>query len=125
MFPVSQAKGKRGTGTTHEFSSAKLARNQETQLFSYTYSPRRQHMASQKWLSAVLAVSLFVLWAFTLLSGKSSPSAGNTDDERVIRQLNEECLHAHDIGDAVTLDRIEDADFTLSGDFGVVSKQQQ
>ena len=82
-------------------------------------------MASQKWLSVVLPISLFVIWAFTLLSGKSSTSARNADDERVIRQLNEECLHAHDIGDAVTLDRIEDADFTLSGDFGVVGKQQQ
>src|SRR5258708_15788610 len=111
MFPVSQAKGKRGTGTTHEFSSATLARNQETQLFSYTYSPRRQHMASQKWLPAVLAVSLFVLWAFTLLSGKSSPSAESADNERVIRQLNEECLHAHDLRDPVTLHPIEDTDF--------------
>jgi hypothetical protein len=96
------------------------ASNQETQSFS-----RRQRMASQKWLSAVLAVSLFVLWAFTLLTGKSSSSARNADDERIIGQLNEEYLHAHDIGDAVTLDRIEDADFTLSGDFGVVGKQQQ
>lgn len=82
-------------------------------------------MESKMWCTAVLAVSLFLLFAFTLPSGKSSPSAGNADNERVIRQLNEECLHAHDIGDAVTLDRIEDADFTISGDFGVVSKQQQ
>src|SRR4029077_15084312 len=45
--------------------------------------------------------------------------------EQAIRKLNEQCLKAHDIGDVATLDRIEDADFTLSGDFGVVSKQQQ
>ena len=82
-------------------------------------------MASKVWLTAVLAVSLFLLFAFTLPSGKSSPSTGTVDNERVIRQLNEECLHAHDIGDAATLDRIEDADFTISGDFGVVGKQQQ
>lgn len=81
-------------------------------------------MASQKWLSIVLAVSLFVLCAFTLPSGKPSSAAGHADDERAIRQLNEECLKAHDIGDVATLDRIEDADFTISGDFGIVTKQQ-
>lgn len=82
-------------------------------------------MASQKWLSAVVALSLFALCAFPLYSEKSSQSAKHADDEREIRQLNEECLHAHDIGDAATLDRIEDSDFTISGGFGVVSKQQQ
>ena len=66
---------------------------------------------------------VFVLGALALSS--KTPSAGHADDVQAIRQLNEQCLHAHDIGDAVTLDRIEDADFTLSGDFGVVSKQQQ
>jgi hypothetical protein len=53
------------------------------------------------------------------------PSAGHGGDEQTIRQLNEECLKAHDMGDVATLDRIEDADFTISGDFGVVGKQQQ
>lgn len=81
-------------------------------------------MESKKRLSAVLSLSLFLIWAFTISRGKSSPSAGHTADEQAIRQLNEECLTAYDIGDAITLDRIEDADFTLSGDFGVVSKQQ-
>ncbi len=80
-------------------------------------------MASQRWISGVLSFSVLVLGALALSS--KTPSAGHADDVQAIRQLNEQCLHAHDIGDAVTLDRIEDADFTLSGDFGVVSKQQQ
>ena len=82
-------------------------------------------MARQKSFSTVVALSLFVLCAFPLYSEKSLQSAKHTDDEREIRQLNEKCLHAHDIGDAATLDQIEDADFTISGGFGVVSKQQQ
>ena len=69
-------------------------------------------------------VPLFVLCAFTSPWGKPASSVGHGDDERAIRQLNEQCLHAHDIADVATLDRIEDADFTISGDFGVVTKQQ-
>jgi len=53
------------------------------------------------------------------------PTAGHARDEQTIRQLNEEVLHAHDVADGATLDRIEDSDFTLSGDFGVVRKQDQ
>jgi ketosteroid isomerase-like protein len=82
-------------------------------------------MTRKKWFSAVLAFCLFALCAFTVRSEKSPPSAGDADDEQAIRRLNEECLKAHDIGDVATLDRIEDADFTLSGDFGVVTKQRQ
>jgi hypothetical protein len=82
-------------------------------------------MARQAWFSAVMALSLLLLCAFRLHSETASQSVGHADDERMIRQLNEQCLHAHDIGDAATLDHIEDADFTLSGDFGVVSKRQQ
>ncbi|HTS35953.1 MAG TPA: nuclear transport factor 2 family protein [Candidatus Solibacter sp.] len=73
----------------------------------------------------VVLLPLVMLCAFTSAYRAGVPDAtGHGDDERSIRQLNEQCLHAHDIGDADTLDRIEDADFTLSGDFGVVSKQQ-
>jgi hypothetical protein len=79
-------------------------------------------MTTQKWLLVILALSLFCLWAFALPA--LTPLTGHSEDERVIRHLNEECLKAHDIGDVSTLDRIEDADFTLSGDFGIVSKQQ-
>ncbi|HKF01743.1 MAG TPA: nuclear transport factor 2 family protein [Candidatus Sulfotelmatobacter sp.] len=79
-------------------------------------------MTTRKWLLVILALCLFCLWALAL---PALPRfAGHSEDERVIRQLNEECLKAHDIGDLSTLDRIEDADFTLSGDFGIVSKQQ-
>jgi hypothetical protein len=81
-------------------------------------------MTNQKWFWAVLAFSLVFLCAFALPNEKSSPSTGRAADEQAIRKLNEECLRAHDIGDVATLDRIEDADFTISGDFGVVSKQQ-
>jgi hypothetical protein len=44
------------------------------------------------------------------------PTAGHGNDEQTIRWLNGDCFKAHDIGDLATLDRIEDADFTLSGD---------
>jgi hypothetical protein len=82
-------------------------------------------MTIRKWFSAVLAFCVFALFALTVRGEKSSPSAGRTDDEQAISRLNEECLKAYDIGDVATLDRIEDGDFTLSGDFGVVTKQQQ
>ena len=82
-------------------------------------------MTAQKWFFTVPALALFILWAFALPASNLLPSAGHPDDEQAIRRLNEECLKAHDIGDVATLDRIEDDDFTLSGDFGVVSKQQQ
>ena len=82
-------------------------------------------MTTQKWIFTVLAFSLFILWAFALPGKNSAGLASRSDDEQAIRKLNEQCLKAHDIGDVATLDRIEDADFTLSGDFGVISKQQQ
>src|SRR5262249_26117338 len=81
-------------------------------------------MMKQKWLLVVAALSLFCLWVFALPALNSSSLTGHSGDEQAIRQLNEECLKAHDVGDVSTLDRIEDADFTLSGDFGIVSKQQ-
>jgi ketosteroid isomerase-like protein len=60
-----------------------------------------------------------------VVGGQGLPSAtSHAADEQAIRQLNEECLKAHDTGDIATLDRIEDTDFTLSGDFGVIHKQQ-
>lgn len=83
-------------------------------------------MKSRNWFSILVVLPVVTLCVFTFAYRVSVPDAtGHGDDERTIRQLNEQCLHAHDIGDAVTLDRIEDADFTLSGDFGVISKQQQ
>jgi hypothetical protein len=83
-------------------------------------------MRNQKLFFVLIVLLVVLLCAFTPSSGTgAADSNGRADDERAIRRLNEECLKAHDIGDVATLDRIEDADFTLSGDFGVVSKQQQ
>jgi hypothetical protein len=82
-------------------------------------------MKSRNWFTVLVVLPVVVLCAFTFAYRASVPDAtGHGDDERTIRQLNEECLHAHDVGDVATLERIEDADFTLSGDFGVFSKQQ-
>jgi hypothetical protein len=81
-------------------------------------------MTKQERVLVVAVLSLFCLWVFALPSANSSPSTPHSADEKAIRELNEECLKAHDAGDVATLDRIEDADFTLSGDFGIVSKQQ-
>jgi hypothetical protein len=76
------------------------------------------------WLGGVLMVAALCGWTFRA-KANGSMDPGHEGDEQAIRQLNVECLHAHDVGDAATLDRIEDSDFTLSGDFGVVSKQKQ
>ena len=81
-------------------------------------------MTSKRWFSLFVVLSALALCAFTFRVWPGA-TAGHAGDEQAIGQLNEECLRAHDIGDVTTLDRIEDADFTLSGDFGVVSKQQQ
>jgi hypothetical protein len=81
-------------------------------------------MTTQERILVVTVISLFCMWAFGLTRVSSSSSKGDSADEQAIRQLNEDCLKAHDVGDASTLDRIEDADFTLSGDFGIVNKRQ-
>lgn len=78
------------------------------------------------WLSLVVLLSALALCGSTFRVWPGAiPTVGHANDEEAIRRLNEECLKAHDIGDVTTLERIEDADFTLSGDFGVVNKQQQ
>jgi Domain of unknown function (DUF4440) len=83
-------------------------------------------MTNKRWFSLFVLLSALAFCAFTFRVWPGAmATAGHADDERAIRQLNEDCLKAHDIGDVATLDRIEDADFTISGDFGVVSKQQQ
>lgn len=83
-------------------------------------------MTSKTKFSLLAVFSAFALCAFTFRVWSSAPhTAERADDEQAIHLLNEECLRAHDIGDVATLDRIEDADFTISGDFGVVNKQQQ
>jgi hypothetical protein len=83
-------------------------------------------MKNKRSPSVILVLFGLALCAFTFRGWpKGMPAAGHADDERTIRQLNEECLHAHDIADAATLDRIEDTDFTISGEFGIVTKQEQ
>jgi hypothetical protein len=83
-------------------------------------------MKNKEMLLVVVVLLALVLCAFTFRGWPGGmPTDGHTNDELAIRRLNEECLHAHDIADAATLERIEDPDFTLSGDFGVVSKLQQ
>jgi hypothetical protein len=52
-------------------------------------------------------------------------SSNHASDERAIRQLNGDVLKAYNLGDVKTLDRVEDVDFTLTGDFGEVTKAQQ
>jgi hypothetical protein len=71
------------------------------------------------WISAVFAY------------GQAAPASSNhaganhTDDEQAIRRLNVDVLKAYNLGDVKTLDRIEDSDFVLTGDFGEVTKDQQ
>ena len=80
-----------------------------------------------KWFVPVIGIAALALCGFTfrVWPAVMQPAGhGKSSDEQAIRNLNEECLHAYDIGDVATLDRIEDSDFTLSGDFGVISKQQ-
>jgi hypothetical protein len=54
-----------------------------------------------------------------------SPLPASSGNEAALRQLNEKLLTAYGKGDVKTLDQIEGDDFTLSGDFGTVTKPQQ
>jgi len=66
------------------------------------------------WISAVFAY------------GQATSAASNhAGDEQDIRRLNVDVLKAYNLGDVKTLDRIEDSDFVLTGDFGEVTKAQQ
>ena len=71
------------------------------------------------WISAMFA------------NGQAAPASSNhaganhTNDEQAIRQLNVNVLKAYNLGDVKTLDRIEDSDFVLTGEFGEVTKAQQ
>jgi hypothetical protein len=82
-------------------------------------------MARQKWFLVLVTLPLLALCGFAFRFKARSASIGHAEDEQAIRRLNEDALHAHDIADAATLNRIEDTDFTLSGDFGVIRKQEQ
>ena len=60
---------------------------------------------------------IFLLWISAVFAyGQPAPASSNhADDERAIRRLNEEVLKAYNLGDVKTLDRVEGADFTLTG----------
>jgi hypothetical protein len=70
------------------------------------------------WISSVLA------YGQAAASNKDA-SGSHAGDEQTIRQKNEDVLKAYNLGDVSTLDRIEDSDFLLAGDFGEVTKSQQ
>jgi hypothetical protein len=55
----------------------------------------------------------------------SCAPSNHAADEQAISRLNEQLLKAYNLGDVNTLERIEDADFLVAGDFGEVSKSQQ
>ncbi len=60
-----------------------------------------------------------------LAYGQAAASDDHSGDEQAIRRLNQEVLKAYNLGDVKTLNRVEDADFTLTDDFGEVTKAQQ
>jgi hypothetical protein len=59
--------------------------------------------------------TVVLLWVGVGLAYGQGVSSNHAGDERAIRQLNVEVLKAYNLGDVKTLDRIEDADFTLTG----------
>jgi ketosteroid isomerase-like protein len=74
------------------------------------------------------AALVFVLLLTFQIPGNgqaAQPSTGRADDEQVIRKLHDAWLKAYDTGDAETLDRVEGDDFTVAGEFGERTKQQQ
>jgi ketosteroid isomerase-like protein len=70
---------------------------------------------------------LFVLCISGVLAcGQTGPAASSrASDEATIRSLNETVLKAYNVGDLSTVERIEDADFTLAGAFGQLTKAQE
>ena len=73
----------------------------------------------------ILVAAVFVGGAAVFTQGQNaSPASKVAADRETVRELNEKCLHAYDIGDAKTLDQMEGDDFTISGEFGEVTKQQ-
>ena len=78
-------------------------------------------MVAAKW---VLVSLLLISPIFA--GGQNAPSSTKrAGAEQEISRLHDEWLKAYDGGDAETLDRIEGDDFTVAGEFGQRSKQQQ
>jgi ketosteroid isomerase-like protein len=78
-------------------------------------------------MSAMKREIVFLLWVSVLfaLGQAASAASDHAADEQAIRRLNEDALKAYNSGEVSTLDRIEDADFVLTGDFGEVSRAKQ
>lgn len=76
-------------------------------------------------MKCALVLLLLVSLSAVLTHAQTSASNQRTVDQQAIRELNEAALKAYNKGDVDTLDRIEDAEFDLAGDFGEVSKSQQ
>jgi hypothetical protein len=71
--------------------------------------------------------TVFLLWISAVFAyGQAAAASSNhAGDEQAIRRLNVDVLKAYNLADVNTLDRVEDVDFTLTGDFGEVTKAQQ
>ena len=69
-------------------------------------------------LVVVCASALFV-------SSQAWSASDRASDEAAIRKLNEQALKAYNTGDLATVDRIEDADFTLASESGQISKTEE
>lgn len=70
-------------------------------------------------------VALLVCSAALFVSSQAWSASARDKDEAAIRKLNEEALKAYNTGNLVTVERIEDAGFTLATDSGQISKAQE
>jgi hypothetical protein len=73
----------------------------------------------------LFCVSSVLVYGQAASASGNSASSNHAGDEQIIGQRNEAVLKAYNLGDVATLDRIEDSDFLLTGDFGEVTKSQQ
>jgi ketosteroid isomerase-like protein len=82
-------------------------------------------MRINNWLAVIPVAVVFAIG--TVFLAKSTPFLARSNDtvkEETIRQLNEQMLHAYDVADLAALDHVENDEFTISGDFGIFTKQQ-
>lgn len=74
-------------------------------------------------MKTALIALLLVTSSFVLAQNTPTDSNRAADEQAILKQ-RDAVLKAYDEGDVKTLDQIEDADFTLAGDFGQMTKQQ-
>jgi ketosteroid isomerase-like protein len=79
-------------------------------------------MSNMKW---TLVLVLLLTFQVPGNGQTAQPSTGRAEDEQAIRKLHDAWLKAYDAGDAEALDRLEDDDFVVAGEFGERTKQQQ